>query len=92
MDNFIMNSQVEDFEEYTMNDYFAELNRIFMNAAFELLGYRRVSSYKSYVAAVQESYANADDEMLTFMSNNKNIVNFGEYLAFLEGLSIGMRI
>ena len=96
MDSFDMQAHIEEFED----SYLAEqgcykdrgkLHKGFTSGIKQLRGYKRVASDSEYRCAVNETFENAEGDMIDYMFS-LGITSFNKFITYLNGVEKGMEI
>lgn len=96
MSNFDIYCHIEEFErdylaEQEFYDAMEKLDDAFTSGIKQLLGYKRVASIPEYIAAVHESYEQADEDMKTYLTMHE-INSPSDFVIYLNGVVKGMSI
>lgn len=96
MNSFDMQIHIEEFDDSYIaeQEYYKDMEKLdnaFTSGIKQLLGYKRIVSDSEYRCAVNETFENAEGDMIDYMFS-LGITSFNEFITYLNGVEKGMAI
>lgn len=96
MNSFDMQVHIEEFNDSYLSEqeYYKDMEKLdnaFISGIKQLLGYKRVVGDSEYRYAVNETFENAEGDMIDYMFS-LGITSFNEFITYLNGVEKGMAI
>lgn len=96
MSSFDMQVHIEEFDDSYLTEQecykdIEKLDNAFTSGIKQLLGYKRTVSDSEYRCAVNETFENAEGDMIDYMFS-LGITSFNKFITYLNGVEKGMEI
>lgn len=96
MSSFDMQVHIEEFDNsyLTEQEYYKDMEKLddaFASGIKQLLRYKKIASDSEYRCAVNETFENAEGDMIDYMFS-LGITSFNKFITYLNGVEKGMEI